>query len=366
MVGRSQLHHLRHAALLLFLLGVMWSVPSSAAAVRVGVESDITWGSSEKEIDRAIALTTAAGIDTIRANVSWKGVEPTRGDLNTGWINRLDYAVNKARAAGLQVLMPITGGTPYWASADPDKYRDASGTEHWREYYRPSSNADFANYAAWIVDHFRGRVSHYQIWNEPNHPHFWPSGPDAGEYVRMLKPAYAAVKRTDPKATVVMAGISRNDYSFLNRLYRAGARPYFDVAAVHPYTGAVDPTLCWNEQGTNRNAKDAFCGIKEIRKTMVARGDADTPLWLTEFGYSVGTGPYQVSEAKQAEYLRKAYAKVESYPYVKRAYWYQFRNISWLHDDPTDYQAGLGLVETDFSAKPALGAMKDVTGASSR
>ena len=46
-----------------------------------------------------------------------------------------------------------------------------------------------------------------------------------------------------------MGGLSRNDYGFLKAMYAAGAKGYFDAAAVHPYTNKVDPTTCWNDSG---------------------------------------------------------------------------------------------------------------------
>jgi len=68
-------------------------------------------------------------------------------------------------------------------------------------------------------------------------------------YTMLLAAAYPAVKVADPTAIVVLGGLSKNDYDYLAQLYAAGARGYFDTVAVHPYTGSVDPTWCWNEGG---------------------------------------------------------------------------------------------------------------------
>lgn len=51
-------------------------------------------------------------------------------------------------------------------------------------------------------------VHTFEIWNEPNYAQFWPSAPNAAEYVTMLKAGYAAVKTADPGATVLMGGLS--------------------------------------------------------------------------------------------------------------------------------------------------------------
>jgi hypothetical protein len=161
---------------------------------------------------------------------------------------------------------------------------------------------------------------------------------------------------------VVLGGLSKNDWSYLQGLYDAGARPYFDVVAVHPYTGAVDPTWCWNEAGTTRYAMNAFCGIEEVEATMAANGDGAKPIWLTEFGWSTAATTYGVSEATQADYLSKALTKLATYPYVSVALWYNFRNTWWSHDDPGDLDADYGLLRTDFSKKPAYATLQAYTG----
>jgi hypothetical protein len=343
-------------------------VPPAGAAtpgLGVGAVGDITWGTSPADIDTTVSSMAAAGIGWVRANVAWSGAEPdAKGVLNQAWLLQVDYAVTRARAAGIQVLMPIADGVPYWASADPTKYRDGSGN-HWNKYWRPTNPADYADFVGSMVTRYQALGVHtYEVWNEPNTATFWPSGPSATEYVQVLAAAYPAIKAADPSATVVLGGLSKNDYDYLAQLYTAGAAPYFDAVAVHPYTGIVDPTWCWNEAGTTKLAKDAFCGIEEVRRTMVAAGDSAKTMWLTEFGWSTNTGAYGVSETVQADFLVKAMNKIRSsYPFVQGAFWYNFRNNFWLNNSPADYEANLGLLRVDFSAKPAYTALQSWTGA---
>jgi hypothetical protein len=340
---------------------------SSSPGPQAGMVTDLTWGVSRGEMDRTVAMLADAGVRWVRTNVSWSGGEPTaKGSFNSGWLADIDYAVQAARAAGIEVLMPIADGVPYWASADPTKYQDGSGG-HWNKYWRPTNMADYADFVRYVVNRYRVLGVHaYEVWNEPNLTQFWPSGPNASEYVSMLKPAYTAIKQADPNATVILGGLSKNDAVFLDNVYRAGAAPYFDVAAVHPYTGAVDPTRCWNDPLTGTPAKDAFCGIEAVRSVMVQHGDSASELWLTEFGWSSSTSTYGVSEAQQADFLTKAFDKLETYPYVTKAFWYTFRNSYWLRDDPASWLANTGLLRSDFTAKPALAAFTSLSGSASQ
>jgi polysaccharide biosynthesis protein PslG len=337
-----------------------WAGTATAEAAQVGVTPDLTWGATRPEVDRTVALLHDTGVRWVRLNVSWAALEEHgKGAYNAGMLADVDYAVDAATGAGLKVLMPLLE-VPYWASSDPQKTA-AGGSRSWNRYWKPSRMADYADAFEYLVRRYSARgVHHYQVWNEPNHPRFWPSGIDAGAYVQMLRAAAPAIRAADPTAKVVLGAPSANDYPFLERAYAAGARGLFDIAAVHPYVGSVDPRLCWNQAGTTRRAIHAFCGIEEIHAVMEAAGDGELPLWLTEFGWSTNSGAYGVTEAQQAEYLKAAYAKLAEWRYVEVAFWYTFRNVFFRGEDPADWEANTGVVRVDFSPKPAYAALRDV------
>jgi aryl-phospho-beta-D-glucosidase BglC (GH1 family) len=339
-----------------------FATPASAADRGKGVVGDLTWGISRADMDRTISLMKTAGVNWVRANLNWSDLEPTtKGVLSTYWLGEIDYAIDKARAAGINVLAPIADGVPYWASADPTKHTDTSG-KHWDKFYKPRSFADYASFAKRIVTRYKAKGVHaYEVWNEPNYVRFWPSGPNAADYVAMLKAAYPAIKAADPSATVVTGGLSRNDYPFVDAMYAAGAKPYFNALAVHPYTSA-DPLYCWNDPGTNKPSIDAFCGIESVRSVMVAKGDSAKSIWLTEFGWSTASGlTAGVSETLQAQRLTAAYRKMDTYAYVGKAFWYNFRNNWWQNNDPNDVEANYGLLRVDFSPKPSYTAFQNVS-----
>lgn len=357
-----------HAALLLLLVvAACAALARPAAAAEPGMVSDLTWGLSRADMDRSIDQMAAANAKWIRVNVSWKaGEQWGKGKFNEGYLGNVDYAIDRARAAGLQIIMPIADDVPFWASADPAKHLGPDGSQRWNIRYKPANFGDFADFAAYAANRYKGRGVHvYEVWNEPNLSRFWPSGVNAGEYVQMLKAAYPAIKAADPESTVVSGGISSNDWRYVEQMYAAGAGAYLDALGVHPYSG--DPDTCWNDAGTNRRSRYAFCALDELRNIMVAHGDGAKPMYATEFGWSTcdNNSPLCLSsgysEGQQADYLKKAYARLaERYSYVKVALVYTFRNNYWQNNDPLDWEANLGLVRTDFTPKPAFNAFKDV------
>ena len=348
---------------LALLAGVLALTPAPAAGTtggpQLGVVADLSWGISRAQMDRSVAQLREAGVRWARVNVSWSGGEPDgKGRYNEGWLADIDHAVRTARAAGIEVLMPISDGVPHWASADPRKTASS-----WDKMWQPRSMADYGDFVRYVAARYRPLgVRAFEIWNEPNHPRFWPSGPNPAAYVPMLKAGHAAVKSVDPGATVVLGGLSKNDATYLAGIYANGGRAYFDVAAVHPYTGSVSPTRCWND-ASGKPALDAFCSLRNVRDVMVANGDTAKPIWLTEFGWSTSTGSYGVDEATQARHLTEAVAELRTrYPYVTHALWYMSRDIYWSAD-PASWDGNAGLVRRDFSPKPSLAAFRTAAGA---
>ncbi len=363
MMLRPKLRFNKFAAVILILIfaGVgsylLFYGRAAAPNFDKGVVSDITWGASNADVDRTVAQLQDAGVKWVRANIAWTSGEPvTKGQFHAGNFSQYDYAISKARAAGINVLIPVADGVPCWASGDPNK-NCSTGT--WSKLYHPANYQDYADFMVYVVNRYKTMGVHsFEVWNEPNHSYFWPSGVDASEYVKMLKATYPAIKQTDPNSVVLMGGLSKNDYNYLQQLYAAGGGAYFDIANVHPYTGSVDPTVCWNQSGTNKKALDAFCGIEEVRATMTANGDSAKEMWLTEFGWSTCACAYGVSEVQQADYLNKAFAKLETYTYVKKAFLYNFRNEYWSNDNVASWNANTGLMRVNYSQKPAYDAYK--------
>ncbi len=349
-----------------FAMGVFASSPAHAA--EVGVVPDITWGQPRSVVDREVGLLQEAGVEWVRANVNWRYAEPSQGQIDQGLLAEYDYAVSKARAAGINVLMMIGGNdVPYWASGDPNKYTDSSG-QHWDKRYPPGNMAHYADLVSFTVAHFSPMgVSDYEIWNEPNLDAFWSPRPNASRYVDMLRAAYPAAKAASPDANVILGGLSKNDFVFLEQVYAAGGGDYFDAVAVHPYAFKEAPSTTWDgrddwgpmQKGDpDRISWNCFPGVKEVRASMVANGDSEKKIWATEFGWSVTSQTDGVSPAKQAEYLTAAFEYVEKFAWMKAMFWYTARDNPF-YNGADQWEARTGLFTTDFQLRPSYFAMQE-------
>jgi hypothetical protein len=172
-------------------------------------------------------------------------------------------------------------------------------------------------------------IRQWQIWNEQMAPWFWDSKPWARSYVRMLKVVYRTIHRADRGAKVVAGSfVAIGDYTQwvgMRDFYRAGAKGYFDVIAVHPFTNDA------------RSVKDTIWRMLEIvrrvRGQMKKRGDGRKPIILTELTWPAAVGKVpkrrllglETTPKGQQKRLRAAYvrlAKVRRKMRITQAYWF--------------------------------------------
>jgi hypothetical protein len=286
-----------------------------------------------------------SGARYVRFFMFWSSLEPTRGHYDEFALNAFQHAISSL-PAGTKPLFVVVG-TPEWASGNPDVHAP------------PRDPADYAHFIHYVASRYAGQVAGYEIWNEPDAPIWWTG--DTTQYIALLKLAYPAVKSADPGATVVLGGLTGNNFSYLQQLYAGGAKGYFDVVSDHTDTACnLNPPSTYFRDADGRINQFSFLAYREVHTVMVANGE-DKPIWLTEMGWNTArmrcdSGKYKgqkaggVSEATQASYLAQAYHCLAGDPYVQVAFWFDLQDQT--KQDST--QGRYGLLRPNFSLKPAF------------
>lgn len=241
----------------------------------------------------------------------WLYIQPT--DRNRFDWAQPDRIVDAAVANNINLIARLDG-VPTWA-------RPADTT--WK-YLDPDHYSAYADFVAAFIQRYKGRVHYYVIWNEPNTAAEWGSRkPDPAAYAALLKTLYPRAKQADPSATILLAGmapnlegetsnIALNDLVYLDRLYDAGAAPYFDGVAVHSY-GLQSPP-------NDPSAPDRlnFARAEQTHNVMVRRGDANKPIYITEGGWNDSPRwSYAVKPYQRVEYTVDAYKLADTWPWCK-------------------------------------------------
>lgn len=339
-----------------------------------GMQVFLWW---EKEIaDRDLKLVQEAGFRWVKQQFAWREIEG-QGKGVYDW-ERADRVVTQVEAHGLDLIARVDA-QPEWAGGG------------YPESGPPNNYQDYADFVYALASRYKGRIRIYQIWNEPNLSREWGNrAPSPTEYTQMLKLAYQAVKKADPQAMVISAGLaptSRSDNvampdeEFIKQMYAAGAKPYFDALGVHgagykvapetdPAVVAKDPAL-HNNDPSPESMKRIYCfrHVEDVRKVMVDNGDADKQVVLLEFGWTTdprANSPYHwhaVSEVEQANYLVQAYqyAKEHWQPWIGVMSLIYMPHPKWGIDDEQTYWCVVYPRYPELWVRPAYEALKKMT-----
>jgi hypothetical protein len=134
------------------------------------------------------------------------------------------------------------------------------------------------------VERYKNEVHVWGFANEINHAKRNP-GWNPKVATEHLRASYEAAKKADPNCQVLFPGLSFVDLEFVEAMYQAGAKNYFDLMNVHPYGFPVAPE---ERQVSLMDKKACFAKVEDLRRLMERFGDKDKPIWFTEYAWNDG------------------------------------------------------------------------------
>lgn len=283
------------------------------------------------------------GVTYARMDFDWAEIQPLdRAQFDT---TRQDRVVRAARDKGIRIL-GIIDYTPEWANG-------GAGTK----LTPPLRAEEFGAFAGFLARRYAAMGVHeWEIWNEPNLGSiFWRTGADPVRYVELLKAAATAIRAVDPQAFVITAGLSpaadqgldMSPQKYLEGIYAAGGRDFFDAVGDHPYTfpalpSATDGSAYW------------WTAMLTLRDIMVKNGDAGKAIWITEFGAPTPGGA--ADEERQAAILADAFRLWSRHDWAGPFIVYCHKDAGTDRSNPEDF---FGLLRADGTRKPSWGVFRD-------
>jgi hypothetical protein len=335
----------------------------------------------EQEVDPAkreqvVFMAKEAGFRWLRQEFPWEDIEiHGKGDFEdrrhqpakSAW-EKYDHIVDLAEQYDLELIVRLSN-PPTWARADGD----ARGT-----FAPPDNLEDFGDYVAAVVERYKGRVRYYQIWNEPNIYPEWGEMPVSPEhYTELLKIAATRAREIDPNVVIISGALAStidldgisvpgrnfNDLTYLQRMYDAGAAPYFDVLAMQGYGLWSGPT----DQRMNPRVIN-FSRPRYVRDVMVRNGDEAKPIWISEMNWNavpdeISDKRYgQVTPEQQAVYLPMAYDRLQrEWPWLGVANSWFLKRATDEWEQQGQPQAYFRLLTPDFQPEPVYTAIQRYT-----
>ncbi|MCK6512915.1 PKD domain-containing protein [Myxococcota bacterium] len=290
-----------------------------------------------------VSSITDLGVGWIRVDFDWLSMEPSKGQYN--WAVA-DGLVDMAVKHQLNVYATLAYA-PNWAASSVQA-NERSG---------PKDPADWSRFVQAVVSRYKGKISHWGIWNEPNLTHFlWfadstPRAQRIQTYLQtILLPGSQAVKAADPDAVVVALDLAHLGGSSLENKAHAW-QPWLEEV-LKQAKGSIDVISHHTYQSDYMRSLDGSVWPWEypsFLSTVQAQGAAQKPIWITEIGWKTD----EISEAAQATEYTKMLDTMLGRAWWKRVFPYELR------DDP-NIPDKWGIVRADGQRKPAWTAYRDL------
>lgn len=359
---------------------------SSIVSSEFGVSPGSGFFLNDDELARGLVDFADLGIHWIRSTIPWKNFQPNDPsvvgvDASYNWkgVDAFCATMNTDQWNGRFGIITTIEAPPQWAMNPDITGTTPCGSKP------PFTLQGYADAAAALADRMRGTSHVFEIENSPNiglkgpkHGDnvecIWQT-PDPCGYAALLQLVYPAIHAVRPRASVLVGGIGGVKTvdgermaadEFLQALYDKDAGGFFDGVSYHPYSQpqlpcAATDAVCELNLNYVSAKKDPYgmsngwSRMLNARQIMVANGDAEKQIWITEFGAPTGDG--FLSEDEQSTLLIAGAQRASQYDWVR-----QF-NVFKHQDDPTgpkDEVGGdfMGLVRADGTHKPAYDAYK--------
>lgn len=312
--------------------------------------------------ERTVRMAREAGIGWARQEFIWAEIEPEPGVYN--W-TKYDEIVDLFRSNNIQVIARLDR-PPQWARSRAS----ATGSSG-----PPDDFEDYGNFVQAVARHFGDRINYFQIWNEPNLAREWNDAPiDPASYARLLKIAYERTKAVNPDIQILSAPLAitlgetftpgsaqyrnMNDLQFLEEMYAAGAKDYFDILSANAFGLGSSPDDPPNPGNLN------FQRVLLERAVMEKFGDAAKAIWILEYGWNAAPESIpdsrlvwgRVTEQQQAEYtVRGIELARENWSWAGVVSIWFFRQVGDI--PPNNPEAYFRMVDTDFTPRPVYAAV---------
>lgn len=293
--------------------------------IGIGLHFNCLPMSSDRRL-RAFEAMRDNKIGWARINLNWNDLEPVQGVRDPDVMADLDDCIGQANRSSIRPLV-VFQGSPEWANGGKD----------WNT--PPINPDDYASALGYLAERYKGTVKAWEIWNEPNFDSFWTGTPQ--QMTGLMKAAYPAVKKADPRAYVLLPGLAQNDAGYLKELYKSGAKDYFDVVSTHVYT-RVPPQTPYKKAGNV-----SIAGVQGVINIMKQFGDTKKPVWLTEFGWPVSRS---LNEEGQAVLIEQAIKLLQTIKEVKAAFYFQVEDAG----SGDTWEKSVALIDEDKHIRPGL------------
>jgi hypothetical protein len=329
------------------------SQPEAAPLSSLGITEEISISEGFYDpvlVEGILKRSSQMGVRWWRLWVAWDAIEPEPGKFQ--WKN-LDHVMALAQKHGMETLVCLRGGAKPWQAYGggerPDWHLMSEHT------FAPRNMADWNKFVRAISTHLKGKVRHWQVWNEPDARNgFYPFSTE--KYVEVLRESARVLREVDAQNVVATGGFAgafasagqRDKMTHTNEDHAWGLAEFFALKPQSDFDVFDNHYYAVDEPGQSWDSKIKV--VNDVKKWLAVR-NIKTRLWNSETsmysapGKLAGTRggwanvPY-LSEKEQAQRIVELHIQSLSVG-IEKTFWYGVRG-------------DVGVINADMSPKPAF------------
>lgn len=171
------------------------------------------------------------GVKWVRIQSGWCKTEKEKGVYDFSW---LDSIVENIISRGMTPWLCLCYGNELYTK-DAD---NSTGSVGFAPVRTQEEKEAWANYVTACVEHYKGKISLYEIWNEPDIS-CWRPSPNLKEYGEFCIDTAKAIKKADSDAKIIGCGMG-NWLSYWYDAFKTGMLEYVDFVSYHRYKVEVE------------------------------------------------------------------------------------------------------------------------------
>ena len=236
--------------------------------------------------ENAYPFVAELGVKYARLQSGWQKTEQQKGVYNFEW---LDKIVDNLIKIGVEPWLCLCYGNKLYTPM-AEKIFGAVGCP---PIATETERNAWAAYVKATVQHFKGRIHFFEIWNEPDGQWCWKTGPNAEDLAKFIIDTAKVCKETDPSCEVIGFATCMLEGDFVNKLAEKGVCNYIDAISYHAY---------WHEDADFIAAYNLYDGIRKMYNPSLKLIQGETGTQSRPDGCGARRGGAW-TELKQAKYM---------------------------------------------------------------
>ncbi len=214
--------------------------------------------------EKCYAPLGLTGIKHARCQTGWVKCEKQKGVYDFAW---LDSVSDNLAARGITPWFCVGYGNPLYM----DNIPNAAAVGCVPTLYGKETLQAWKNYVRALAEHFKSRVTHFEIWNEPDNAQFWhPAKPNARQYAELVSVTGKILREVIPDCRIGGC-VSGFYFDYIEQFAQSISAGDIDFFTYHAYAKSPENNYLEN--------------VKYIRRIFNEYGLGNVELWQGENGF---------------------------------------------------------------------------------